>query len=38
VTGGYSHGYSLDRLRALLEKWADHVDGAVAGESAELLA
>jgi len=26
VTAGYSHGYALDRKRALLIKWSDHVE------------
>ena len=38
VTAGYSHGYSLDRARALLDKWAEHVAGVVAAEGVELLA
>ncbi len=38
VTGGYSHGYSLERTRELLDKWAGHVKGVVAGEDVELMA
>lgn len=38
VTGGYSHGYSLDRARTLLDKWSDHISGVVAAEDVELLA
>ena len=38
VTGGYSHGYSLDRARELLDKWADHVASVVVAEDVELLA
>ena len=38
VTAGYSHGYSLDRARELLEKWAKHVGAVVAAEGVELMA
>ena len=38
VTGGYSHGFSLDRTRALLDEWADHVSGVVAAKGVELIA
>ena len=38
VTAGYSHGHSIDRARALLDRWADHVNSVVAAEGAELLA
>ncbi|WP_108682098.1 integrase family protein [Methyloceanibacter sp. wino2] len=37
VTAGYSHGYALDRKRALLEKWADHVASIVTAKGAALL-
>jgi hypothetical protein len=29
VTADYSHGYPLELKRALLTKWADHVQGLV---------
>lgn len=38
VTGDYSHGYSIDRARELLEKWSDHVACVAAPNGAELLA
>ena len=38
VTSGYSHGYSLDRARALLDEWADHVASVVAAKGVELIA
>jgi integrase len=39
VTGGYSHGYPLELKRALLCKWADHVEALVTprGEGVALL-
>ena len=27
VTSGYSHGFAMDRKRAVLEKWAKHCEG-----------
>jgi integrase len=38
VTDDYSHGYSLERARGLLEKWSDHVASVAAPKGAELLA
>ncbi len=38
ATGGYSHGYSLDRARELLEKWANHIAATVSAKGVELLA
>ncbi len=37
VTADYSHGYSVDLKRRLLEKWADHVARTVQPEGAILL-
>jgi integrase len=37
VTAGYSHGYSLDLRRRLLQKWADHVEKLVTAEGVALL-
>ena len=37
VTAGYSHGHPLDLKRALLVKWAEHVERLVQPEGAALL-
>ena len=37
VTAGYSHGYAIDRKRALLDKWADHVEDLAKREGTALL-
>jgi integrase len=37
VTAGYSHGYPLELKRALLAKWADHVEQLVAPSGVALL-